>query len=191
MSEYRFTDGSLIVLYAVHKGGSTEGGLPDYVQERVKVCLETHGMVMHSRPDRHKTMVMIVGDPASAEKAKKALVSGGVEEKIIAIDSDSENMAQTFDRIISLVQRKSNPPFIYFIGSVWLHDVFDSTIISKMKGYRVQFYGALDHRPVAEVEHEKSLDVPKKGMEYYKQKAKNKAVDLLLNVIFPDRPAKS
>ena len=178
-------------MYAVHKGGSTEGGLPDYVQERVKVCLETHGMVMHSRPDRHKTMVMIVGDPASAEKAKKALVSGGVEEKIIAIDSDSENMAQTFDRIISLVQRKSNPPFIYFIGSVWLHDVFDSTIISKMKGYRVQFYGALDHRPVAEVEHEKSLDVPKKGMEYYKQKAKNKAVDLLLNVIFPDRPAKS
>jgi hypothetical protein len=50
----------------------------------------------------------------------------------------------------------------------------------------VQFYGALDHRPVGEVEQEKALDTPKKGMEYYKQKAKSKAVDALLNIIFPD-----
>ncbi|MGH9992749.1 MAG: hypothetical protein ACREBU_04085 [Nitrososphaera sp.] len=191
MSEYRFTDGNLIVLYAVYKGKSADGALPDYVLERVKVCLETHGMVMHSRPDKHKTMVIIVGDPGSAEKVKKALLSGGVDEKIIAIDSDSKNMAQTFDRIFGLVKSKPNPPFIYFIGSVWLHDIFDSTVISKMKGYRVQFYGALDHRPVAEVEYEKSLDVPKKGIEYYKRKVKNQAVDLLLNVIFPDNPAKS
>ncbi len=55
-----------------------------------------------------------------------------------------------------------------------------------MKGYRVQFYGALDHRPVDEVEREKALDVPKEGIEYYKQQTKNKVVDILLNIIFPD-----
>ena len=186
MSENRFTDGNLIVLYAVHKGRSSDGGLPDYVLERVKLGLETHGMVMRSRPDKHKTMVMIVGEQGPAEKVKNALIQGGVKQEIIAIDTDSRNMAQTIDGIAEMIKRKPNPPFVYFIGSVWLHDVFDSTVVSKMKGYRIQFYGALDHRPVAEVENEKALDFPKKGVEYYKQRTKNKAVDVLLNIIFPD-----
>jgi hypothetical protein len=186
MSGYRFTDGNLIVLYAVHRGKSSDGGLPDYILERVKVGLETHGMVMRSRPDKHKTMVMIVGEPEPAEKVKDALVQGGVKQDIIAIDSDSQNMAQTIDRIAEMIKSKPNPPFVYFIGSVWLHDTFNSTVVSKLKGYRIQFYGALDHRPVDEVEKEKALDIPKKGVEYYKQRAKNKAVDVLLNIIFPD-----
>jgi hypothetical protein len=186
MSEYRFNDGNLIVLYAVHKGKSSDGGLPDYILERVKLGLETHGMVMRSRPDKHKTMVMIVGELGSAEKVKEALVQGGVKQDIIAIDTDSGNMAQTMDRVAEMIKSKPNPPFVYFIGSVWLHDIFNSTVVSKMKGYRIQFYGALDHRPVDEVESEKALDVPKKGMEYYKQRAKSKAVDVMLNIIFPD-----
>ena len=186
MSEYRFTDGNLIVLYAIHKGKSSGDSLPDYIQERVKVGLETHDMVMRSRPDKHKTMMMIVGESGPAEKVKTALLRGGVQEKIIAIDSDSRNIEQTVGRILGMIKAKPNPPFIYFIGSVWLHETFNSTVLSKMKGYRSQFYGALDHRPVTEVEEEKALDVPKKGMEYYKQRAKNKAVDVLLNVIFPD-----
>jgi hypothetical protein len=186
MSEYRFTDGNLIVLYAVHKGKSADGGLPDYILERVKLGLETHGMVMRSRPDKHKTMVMIVGELGPAEKVKDALVQGGINKDTIAIDTDSDNMTRTIDRVIEMIKSKPNPPFIYFIGSVWLHDIFISTAMSKMKGYRIQFYGALDHRPVDEVEREKALDVPKKGMEYFKQRTKNKAVDVLLNVIFPD-----
>jgi hypothetical protein len=186
MSEHRFTDGNLIVLYAVHKGKSADGGLPDYITERVKLGLETHTMVMKSKPDRHKTMVMVVGESGPAEKVKQALVKGGVDEKIVAIDTDSRNMAQTIDRVYNMIKSKPNPPFIYFIGSVWHHDIFSSTAVSKLKGLKVQFYGALDHRPVDEVEQEKALDVPKKGMEYYKQQAKNKAVDVMLNIIFPD-----
>ncbi|MEW6603866.1 MAG: hypothetical protein AB1351_04155 [Thermoproteota archaeon] len=109
-----------------------------------------------------------------------------MNKDIIAIDTDSKNMAQTISRVADMIKSKPNPPFIYFIGSVWLHDIFNSTVISKLKGYKVQFYGALDHRPVDEVEREKALDAPKKGMEYYKQQAKNKAVDALLNIIFPE-----
>jgi hypothetical protein len=187
MSEFRFTDGNLIVLYVVHRGKpADDGGLPDYILERVKLGLETYGMVMRSRPDKHKTMIMIVGEQGPAEKVKEALVQGGVKQDIIAIDTDSRNMAQTIDRIAEMIKSKPNPPFIYFIGSVWLHDTFNSTVVSKLKGFRTQFYGALDHRPVDEVESEKMLDVPKKGMEYYKQRTKNKAVDVLLNIIFPD-----
>ncbi|MEM2140193.1 hypothetical protein, partial [Nitrososphaera sp.] len=63
MSEYRFTDGNLLVLYAVHKGRTQDGSLPDYIQERVNLALETYNTIAKSRPDSHKTMVMIVVDP--------------------------------------------------------------------------------------------------------------------------------
>lgn len=188
MSEFHFTDGNLIVLYVVHNSKSPDdkNRLPNYIMERVKIGLETYNIIMRSKPDKHKTMVMIVGKQESAEKVKEAIIEGGVKPNIIAIDTDPQNMAQTIDRIYQLIKVKPNPPFIYFIGSVWLHDIFNSTVLSKMKGYKVQFYGALDHRPVSEVEIEKAMDRPKKGTEYYKQQAKNKAVDLLLNIIFPN-----
>ncbi len=187
MSEHLFTDGNLIIIYAIYDSKSApDGRLPDYMIERVKVTLETYNMVMRSKADRHKTMVIIVGKSAPAEKVKEALIQGGIKQDVIAIDIDSQNMAHTFDRIYNMIKVKPNPPFIYFIGSVWLHDIFSSTVLSKMKGYQVQFYGALDHRPVNEVEREKALDIPKKGIEIYKQQAKNKAVDMLLNFIFPD-----
>jgi hypothetical protein len=187
MSEYRFTDGNLLVLYAIHKGKSeTNGELPSYIKERIKVGLETYGMIMKSRPDRHKTMVMIVGAQEPAEKVKDELVKGGISNEIIAIDSDSRNMAQTIGRMAEMMKTKPNPPFIYFIGSVWLHEIFKATVAGRLKGYKVQFYGALDHRSVDEVEREKAVDVPKKTMENYKQQAKNRAADMLLNIIFPD-----
>ena len=187
-SEYRFTDGNLLVLYAIYnsKPVAADGELPDYIQERIKVGLETYGMIMRSRPDKHKTMVMIVGAPGPAQKVKEELVKGGIKEEIIAIDTDSQNMAQTISRTADMIKTKPNPPFIYFIGSVWLHDIFKSTVMGRLKGYKIQFYGALDHRPVDEVEREKALDVPKKSIENYKQQAKNKAVDMLLDIVFPD-----
>jgi hypothetical protein len=188
MSEHRFTDGNLLVVYAIHKSrpAADGGDLPDYIKERIKVSVETYGMIMRSRPDKHKTMVMVVGAAEPAEKVKQALVKGGIKDEIIAIDTDSQNMAQTISRMADMIKTKPNPPFIYFIGSVWLHDIFKSTAVGRLKGYKTQFYGALDHRPVDEVEREKALDVPKKSLESYKQQAKNKAVDMLLNIVFPD-----
>lgn len=188
MSEHHFTDGNLLVLYAIHKSKlvAADGDVPDYIKERIKVSLETYGMIMRSRPDKHKTMVMIVGAPGPAEKAKEELINGGIKDEMIAIDTDSQNMAQTISRIADMIKTKPNPPFIYFVGSVWLHDIFKSTVVGRLKGYKVQFYGALDHRPVDEVEREKALDVPKKSIENYKQQAKNKAVDMLLDIVFPD-----
>jgi hypothetical protein len=186
MSEYRFTYGNLIVLYAIFRGKASGDDLPDYVKERIRACLDTYRVVMNSKPDKERTMVIIVGKEPDSQKVKRMLVEGGVQESIIGIDSGSESVAQTFDHILHLISPKANPPYIYFVGSVWLHDIYTSTVISKMKGYRTQFIGAPDHRPVDEVEREKALDVPKKGKEYYKQKIKDKAVDTLLNIIFPE-----
>jgi len=186
MSEHRFTYGNLIVLYAMYRGKTSSGELPDYVKERIKAALDTYTVIMRSKPDKDKTMVMIVGESGSSQKVKDMLVQNGVNGEIIAIDSSSENVAQTFDHVFTMIKSRLNPPYIYFVGSVWLHDIYDASVISKLKGYKTQFVGALDHRPVAEVEDEKTFDVPKKGKEFYKQKAKDKAVDLLLNLIFPE-----
>ena len=163
-----------------------DGGLPGYIKERVKVCIDTFRIIMQSKPDKHKTAIVVVANEKSAENIKEDLVNGGVEKKIIAMDYISENVYQTFDHVVDTIKTKINPPHIYFIGSIWLKDVYDSAIVSKLKGYRVQFEGALDHRPVDEVEKEKALDMPKKSVGYYKRKAKDKAVDILLNSIFPE-----
>jgi hypothetical protein len=182
----RFTDGNLIILYAIHRGVSMDGGLPDYINERVNVCINTFRIIMQSKPDNYKTMIIVVANTISAENIKDKLIKAGIDQKIIAVDCISENVAQTFDHILNVIKTKINPPHIYFISSVWLRDICESTAISKLKGYRVQFEGALDHRPVEEVEKEKALDIPKKGIEHYKRKAKDKTIDMLLNYIFSE-----
>ena len=186
MSEFRFTDGNLIVLYGLSARGADENGLRDHVKERVKVGLETYSAVIRSKPDGNKTMFIVVADPATGELVKKSLIGGGVPSDIIAVDSDSADTPQIIDSIREMIKSKPNPPFIYFVGPYWLQDVYRSTAQSHLKDYKSQFYGAIDHRPYPELEEEKSRDAPKKGGDYYKQKLKNKAVDVLLNVIFPD-----
>ena len=89
---------------------------------------------MESKPDKQKTLIIVVADEKSGKLIKEELVKGGVEEKIIAIDSSSENVAHTFDRIVNMIKTRVNPPYIYFIGSVWLKDIYDSTVVSKLKG---------------------------------------------------------
>ena len=186
MSEYHFTDGNLIILYAIHGSTSMDGGLPDYINERIKICVDIFRIIMRSKPDKYKTTIIIVANRKSTQNIKNKLLTAGVDEKIIAGDCVSENMGQTFDHILNIIKTKINPPYIYFIGSVWLRDIYDSMVYSKLKGYRVQFEGALDHRPVDEVEREKELDIPKKSIGYYKRKAKDKTIDILLNYIFPE-----
>jgi hypothetical protein len=182
----RFTDGNLIILYAIYRGVSMDGGLPDYINERVNLCINTFRIIMQSKPDNYKTMIIVVANTIYAENIKDKLIKAGIDRKIIAVDCISENVAQTFDHILNIIKTKINPPFIYFVSSVWLRDICESTAISKLKGYRVQFEGALDHRPVEEVEKEKALDIPKKGTEHYKRKAKDKTIDMLLNYIFSE-----
>ena len=89
-------------------------------------------IIMKSKPDKQKTLVIVVAEEKSGKLIKEELVKGGVEEKIIGIDSSSENVAQTFDRIISMIKTRSNPSYIYFISSAWLREIYDSTVVSKL-----------------------------------------------------------
>lgn len=188
MSEHRFTEGNLIILYAIFRGRSADGRrLPDYVLERIKVCMDTLRIITRSKPDKHRTSILVVANLESGELVKEALLKGGVDEKIIVIDSGPKNITQTFDQVLDILKSRVNPPHVYFVGSVWLRDIYDSIVVSKLKGYRVQFDGALDHRPVHEVEKERGFETPRKSTEYFKKKAKSKALDMLLNYIFPEK----
>ena len=111
-----------------------DGGLPDYINERVNLCINTFRIIMQSKPDNYKTMIIVVANTISAENIKDKLIKAGIDRKIIAVDCISENVAQTFDHILNIIKTKINPPFIYFVSSVWLRDICESTAISKLKG---------------------------------------------------------
>jgi hypothetical protein len=143
-------------------------------------------IIFQSKPDGNKTMILIVGSQPDIDYIAETLGKAGIDLKIIARDHHSKNVAQCFDRVKDLIKTRANPPYLYFIGSVWLREIYDAVILSRLKGYRVQFEGALDHRPVKEVDEEKALNAPKKGLEHYKRKAKDKAIDLVLNRMFPE-----
>lgn len=188
MSEQRYTEGNVIILYTIYRGGSANLRiLPDYILERVKVCLGTLRIITSSKPDSHKTTVVIVANQLSVEMVKDALLKGGVNEKLILTDSKPKNIYQTFSRILDVIKGQTNPPHIYFVGSVWQKDIFDSIVVSRFKGYKVQFEGALDHRPVYEVDQDRALEAPRRKLEYYKRKAKDKGIDLLLNYVFHEK----
>ena len=188
MNNYHFTDGNLIILYAIHNNEKNLTSLPNYLIERINLCYNTYQVILKSKPDASRTMILVFAEDSSSNLVINELINKGVNKKIIATDSNPKTIYQCFDQVDELLKNKLNPPFIYFIGSVWLKDVYDSIILlKKFKNYQMKFEGALDHRPVNEVEQEKSLYRAKKNKEYYKNTIKNKAVDMLLNYIFPEK----
>jgi hypothetical protein len=114
------------------------------------------------------------------------LIEGGIKGDLIQFTDSPRSIEQTLDYVLKFIKNRANPPYIYFVGSVWQKDTFESAILSKMKNYHVRFEGAPDHRPVASVTREKALNTPAKGIGYYKDKLKNKAADMVINYIFPD-----
>ena len=180
-----FTDGNLIILYAIHKNSSLK--LPPHIIERIEHCTRLYQVILKSKPDSHKTIILVIAESHYSELIEKELINRQINEEIIIIDSDSKKVSHIFDNLKELLKQKMNPPYVYFVGSVWLKDIFDSIVkSSQFKEYKIQFEGALDHRPVIEVEHDKSLEIPRKGKEHFKQAIKNKALYMLLNYIFPE-----
>lgn len=217
MSDTAFTYGNILLLYCVFdgdkkptsspspspspspKGNNGNKGpnqvvtsIPDYITGRINLCIETFNVIMSSKPDKHHTSVVIVSKNDHAKEIKEKLVAGGVPEQYLEYDSSSKNIESAFNRVLKQITKLTNPPCIYFIGSVWQKEIFDSIVVSKFRGYRVLFEGALDNRPFETVQKEKRLEEPKKGSEYYKRKLTNKSIDALLNYIFPkDKSNKS
>jgi len=159
--------------------------LPDYITGRINVCIETFDVIMNSKPDKLHTSVVIVSKDDYIKEIKQKLISGGISEQYLEYDNVSKTVDSAFNTILKRLTKLANPPSIYFIGSVWQKDIFNSIVASKLKEYKVFFESALDNRPYDVVQKEKLSEAPKKGYLFYKNKMTNKAIDMLLNYIFP------
>jgi hypothetical protein len=186
MSQPHFTDGNLIILFGVHTESGVAETVPNHVEERIRVCVDLFRIVKTSKPDRDNTLILVVADTNTGQNIKKMLTKGGIDEGLILSTDSSMTVEQTFDYVLKFMKKRANPPYIYFVGSVWHKDIYDSAIFSKMNHYQIRFEGAPDHRPVNDVAREKALNTPTRGIGYYKDKLKNKTVDMVLNYIFPD-----
>ena len=186
MSQPHFTDGNLIILFGVHTESEVAETVPNYVEERIRVCVNIYRIVTTSKPDRNNTLVLVVADTKTGQNIKKMLIEGGIEEDLILFTDYAKSIEQTLDYVLKFIKKRANPPYIYFVGSVWHKEIYDSAILSKMKNYQMRFEGSPDHRPVDNVLREKALNTPTKGIGHYKDKLKNRAVDMIINYIFPE-----
>ncbi len=196
-----FTYGNVLLLYCIfNKDNPTrplpnaddqnedegrDGYLPNYIIGRINLCIETFGIIMNSKPDKLHTTVLIISKDNHVEEIKEKLIAGGIPEQYLEYDANSKSIESAFNNVITRITKLVNPPCSYFIGSVWQRSIFDSIVDSKLKQHKVVFEGALDDRPYDIVQKEKALEEPKKGYVYYKRKMTNKAIDALLNYIFP------
>lgn len=201
MSENTFTYGNLILLYCNfnkdnllvnEKDGTidkinTVDSLPDFIIGRINLCIQTFNIIMKSKPDKFNTTIMLISENRYAPKIKERLIAGGISEQYIENDDSSKTMESVINTVLLKINTLVNPPTIYFIGSIWQKESFDSIAVSKLKKFKVLFEGALDSRSYDVIQREKLIEAPKKGSVYYKHKLTNKAIDALLNYIFSNK----
>ena len=201
MSDNAFTYGNLILLYCNfnrdnHSNGeiddeSTNGkvddSLPDFIMGRIELCIQTFNIIMKSKPDKLNTSIILISKNEYAKVITDHLIAGGISEQYVENDNNSKTIEAVIHNVLFKLTNLTNPPTIYFIGSVWQKEVFDSIVDSKLKKFKVHFQGALDHRPYDVIQKDKLTEEPKKGSNYYKHKLTNKAIDTLLNYIFSNK----
>lgn len=201
MSDNAFTYGNMILLYcnfnedSHHDGerdvestnGNVDDSLPGFIMGRIDLCIQTFNIIMKSKPDKFNTTVILISKNEYARVITDHLIAGGISEQYIENDNNSKTIEAVIHNVLFKVTSLTNPPTIYFIGSVWQKEVFDSIMASKLKKFKVHFQGALDHRPYDVIQKDKLTEEPKKGSNYYKHKLTNKAIDTLLNYIFSNK----
>ena len=69
MSEIHFTEGNLIILYSIHKNSSLQ--LPNHILERIEHCNRLYQIILKSKPDSNKTIILVVAEPHYSELIKK------------------------------------------------------------------------------------------------------------------------
>ena len=201
LSDNAFTYGNLILLYCNFNRDDRPNGeiidgsadntvhesLPDFVSGRIELCIQTFDIIMKSKPDKFNTSVILISKNEYTRVIADRLIAGGISEQYLENDNSSKTIEAVINNVLFKVTNLPNPPTIYFIGSVWQKEVFDSIAVSKLKKFKVHFEGALDHRSYDLIQRDKLTEEPKKGSNYYKHKLTNKAIDTLLNYIFSNK----
>ena len=184
MSVNRFVSGNVIVLYCNFVKLESKEHLPQHIIERIAVCTRVYERIMKSKPDKSNTIIKVAADREVGYIVKDNLLNNGIDESMITVDSYN-NIGHLFSVLMDEIKIRPNPPAIYFVSSYQQKNIFDKAT-ALYKGYKVQFEGAFDKRPIVDIEEDAKREKLSKKFTNIKEKGKNKMVDMLLNYIFPE-----
>ena len=140
MSDNAFTYGNLILLYCNFNRDDGPNGeiidesadntvhesLPDFVTGRIALCIQTFDIIMKSKPDKFNTSVILISKNEYTRVIADRLIAGGISEQYLENDNSSKTIEAVINNVLFKITNLTNPPTIYFIGSVWQKEVFDS-----------------------------------------------------------------
>jgi hypothetical protein len=184
MSVNRFVSGNVIVLYCNFVKLESKEHLPQHIIERIAVCTRVYERIMKSKPDKSNTIIKVAADREVGYIVKDNLLNNGIDESMITVDSYN-NIGHLFSVLMDEIKIRPNPPAIYFVCSYQQKNIFDKAT-ALYKGYKIQFEGAFDKRPIVDIEEDAKREKLSKKFTNIKEKGKNKMVDMLLNYIFPE-----
>ena len=185
MSENRFISGNVIVLYCNFVKLESKEHLPQHIMERIAVCTRIYDRIMKSKPDKSDTIIKVAADTDVGNIVKNNLLNSGIDESIIDVKSTYNNIGHLFSVLMGEIKKRPNPPMIYFVSSYQQKNIFDKAT-ALYKGYKIQFEGAFDKRPIDHIEEDAKKEKLEKRFTNIKEKGKNKMIDMLLNYIFPE-----
>ncbi|MDW0147564.1 MAG: hypothetical protein QOK59_02640 [Nitrososphaeraceae archaeon] len=185
MSENRFVSGNVIVLYCNFVKLESKELLPQHIIERIAVCTRIYERIMKSKPDKSDTIIKVAADGEVGYIVKNNLLNNGIDESMIAVEGSYNNIGHLFSVLMAEIKKRPNPPMIYFVSSYQQKNIFDKAT-ALYNGYKIQFEGAFDKRPIDDIEEDAKREKLSKKFTNIKEKGKNKMVDMLLNYIFPE-----
>ena len=185
MSENRFVSGNVIVLYCNFVKLESKELLPQHIIERIAVCTRIYERIMKSKPDKSDTIIKVAADRDVGYIVKNNLLNNGIDESMIAVEGSYNNIGHLFSVLMAEIKKRPNPPMIYFVSSYQQKNIFDKAT-ALYNGYKIQFEGAFDKRPIDDIEEDAKREKLSKKFTNIKEKGKNKMVDMLLNYIFPE-----
>ncbi|MEZ0268624.1 MAG: hypothetical protein ACAH23_00500 [Nitrososphaeraceae archaeon] len=185
MSENRFVSGNVIVLYCNFVKLESKELLPQHIIERIAVCTRIYERIMKSKPDKSDTIIKVAADGEVGYIVKNNLLNNGIDESMIAVEGSYNNIGHLFSVLMDEIKKRPNPPVIYFVSSYQQKNIFDKAT-ALYNGYKIQFEGAFDKRPIDDIEEDAKREKLSKKFTNIKEKGKNKMVDMLLNYIFPE-----
>src|SRR6476660_6373591 len=96
MAENKFFSGNVIVVYCNFVELESNESLPQHILERIKVCSKVYERIMKSKPDKTDTIIKVVGDNKICNLVKNNLLTNGVEETKIIIETSFNSIGHLF-----------------------------------------------------------------------------------------------
>ena len=173
MSENRFVSGNVIVLYCNFVKLESKEHLPQHIIERIAVCTRIYERIMKSKPDKSDTIIKVAADRDVGYIVKNNLLNNGIDESMIAVEGSYNNIGHLFSVLMAEIKKRPNPPMIYFVSSYQQKNIFDKAT-ALYNGYKIQFEGAFDKRPIDDIEEDAKREKPVKNSPISRKKEKTR-----------------